>query len=198
MRGGKAKADIAQGTRATVKVIRSFALAGVLLASASAEAETAPVPTATAPVPAAETAPPPPMPPDPPTLALAVDGPAVAAPPNGRKGLGEVLVIRQEGSAKARFHWKVEPAGRNAADPNDFGGAFPEGTLEFRRGQTSGAISFEVRGLPDRSYPRGFRVRVTGAGGAQGDDAAVEMFIFDEAEAFRPRNDGALFGAKPS
>ncbi|MFC6047566.1 hypothetical protein ACFPYM_06945, partial [Methylobacterium hispanicum] len=137
---------------------------------------------------------------EPPTFALAADGPAVSAPSGGRPGRGEILVIRQEDSRKARFRWKVEPAGGNAADAADFGGVFPEGTIDFRRGQTSGVIAFEVLGLPDRSYPRSFRVRVTDPAGAkaEGGGSSMEMFIFDEGEAFRPRNDGAFYGAKPS
>lgn len=181
-------------------MIRSFVLASLLLSAAHAAAQTVPSAAVPGQAPAAERTLPPSMPPEPPSFALAVDGPAVGAPAGGRPGRGEVVVIRQEDARKARFRWKVEPAGRNAADADDFGGAFPEGTIDFRRGQTSGAIAFEVRGLPDRPYPRGFRVKVTGPGSAReaGDDAEVEMFIFDEAEAFRPRKEGAVFGAKPS
>ena len=181
-------------------MIRSFVLASLLLSAANAAAQTVPSAAVPGQVSVARQALPPSMPSEPPAFALAVDGPAIGAPAGGRPGRGEVVVIRQEDARKARFRWKVEPAGRNAADADDFGGAFPEGTIDFRRGQPSGAIAFEVRGLPDRPYPRGFRVKVTEPGGTReaGGGAEVEMFIFDEAEAFRPRNDGAAFGAKPS
>ena len=181
-------------------MIRSFALAFVLLAASAAAARAVPSEAVPGQAPLAQRTAPPALPSEPPTFALAADGPAVGAPSGGRPGRAEILVIRQEDARKVRFRWKIEPAGGNAADADDFGGVFPEGTIDFRRGQTSGAIAFEVLGLPDRTYPRSFRVRVTDPVGAKGESggSTMEMFIFDEGEAFRPRNDGALYGAGPS
>jgi hypothetical protein len=177
-------------------MIRSFAAAALIVASSQAWGQQVqqPVPQET---PAANV---PTMPSEAPSFAIAIDGPAVGAPDAGGRSHAEVVLIRQEDARRGRFKWKVEPAGRGAADADDFGGSFPEGTLEMKRGQTSAPISFEIHGRADRPYPRSFRVKVTGPVTAKGDGEAgsVDMYLFDEGEPYRGRKDGAVFGAKPS
>lgn len=177
-------------------MIRSFAAAALIVASSHAwgqqvqqpvpqEAPAAPVPT---------------MPSAAPSFAIAIDGPAVGAPGAGSRSRAEVVLIRQEDASRGRFKWRVEPAGRGAADADDFGGRFPEGTLDMKRGQTSAPIAFEIHGRDDRPYPRSFRVKVTGPVTAKGDgeSGSIEMYLIDEGEPYRGGRGGAMFGAKPS
>ncbi|MBY0396857.1 MAG: hypothetical protein K2X91_10375 [Thermoleophilia bacterium] len=176
-------------------MIRSFAALALLLACSAASAQPVPQevpPPADVALPTLTT--------EPPSFALAIDGPAVGAPDAGRRSRAEVVLIRQEDGRRGKFKWKVEPAGRVGVDAEDFGGSLPEGTLDLRRGQSSAPIAFEVHGRGDKPYPRGFRVTVTGPITAKGEGEAgsVEMFLFDEGEAFRGRGGGAMFGAKPS
>jgi hypothetical protein len=177
-------------------MIRSFAAAALIVASGHAWAQQVeqhvPKEASAAAVPS--------MPSEPPSFAIAIDGPAVGAPDAGGRSQAEVVLIRQEDARRGRFKWRIEPAGRDAADAEDFGGSFPEGTLDMKRGQTSASIAFEIRGRGDRPYPRGFRVKVTGPVTAKGEGEAgsVDMYLIDEGEPYRGRTGGGMYGAKPS
>jgi hypothetical protein len=89
-----------------------------------------------------------------------------SAKPEGDEGVTTfTFVVTREGRARGEqtIEWDVAGRGRNPADADDFGGAFPGGMLTFAAGERAKIITVEVTG--DRTPFEGdeqFAVRLSG------------------------------------
>ncbi len=124
---------------------------------------------------------------------------AAAQKPEGQSGLTALTFTVTRGGelgAAQSVRWSVAGSGANPADAEDFAGrALPGGVLDFAAGETSKAITVQVRGDRTQEANEGFVVTladpsaglsVTGAGAAGvilNDDTAVFASIAQPARA---------------
>ncbi|HNC52334.1 MAG TPA: Calx-beta domain-containing protein [Accumulibacter sp.] len=86
--------------------------------------------------------------------------PVEAAAPEGETGSLRSFLVQRNGdlSAALDVSYRIEGIGQNAADANDFGGAYPSGTISFAAGEFEKTISVPVSADDDVEGSESFQV----------------------------------------